>query len=220
MTDEDNKAIEHLKQAVAEGRHWYVALLEAIRLWKSTEEDYEGRHYCYLISGEAFDWLVLAERLCQEISDSIPEKERIALLFLDRSPLELTKEEFKDFIGEAKYQAYLNYVYGVLVEDALILSVTAEVRKERQNLGIERDENTLDKAYHRIYEAGQLTLLKCFRKERGYPQRNSMSLTELKEFKYWLFKYRLKICDKSRVASDTRKALIYLHCNLTSKLTS
>jgi hypothetical protein len=34
-----------------------------------------------------------------------------------------------------------------------------------------------------------------------------MSLSELKEFTYWLFKYRLKHNDKERVASDTRKAL-------------
>jgi hypothetical protein len=32
-------------------------------------------------------------------------------------------------------------------------------------------------------------------------------LTELKEFTYWLFKYRLRQSDKAKVASDTKKAL-------------
>ena len=35
----------------------------------------------------------------------------------------------------------------------------------------------------------------------------SHTLTELKEFTYWLFKRRIKIWDPARVASDTRKGL-------------
>jgi len=38
-----------------------------------------------------------------------------------------------------------------------------------------------------------------------------MSLAELKEFTYWLFKYRIKNTDKERVASDTRKALNWVN---------
>ena len=37
-----------------------------------------------------------------------------------------------------------------------------------------------------------------------------MTLTESKEFTYWLFKYRLANSDGSRIASDTRKAIGYL----------
>ena len=46
-----------------------------------------------------------------------------------------------------------------------------------------------------------------FRKDRGYRHKKSMSLEEVKEFTYWLFKYRVKNCDKERVASDTKRAL-------------
>jgi len=127
----DARAIEHLKQAVASGKHWYIALLEAIKLWKSAEEDYHSRHLRYLINGEAFDWLLLAERLSDEISQSIPEKEKADLLFFDLPPLELTREEFKKLIGPVKYRAYLNYLYGVLVEENLISAVVDEIRKER-----------------------------------------------------------------------------------------
>ena len=45
----DARAIEHLKRAVAGGEHWYLALLESIGLWKSAEEEYQGRHWQYLI---------------------------------------------------------------------------------------------------------------------------------------------------------------------------
>jgi hypothetical protein len=210
----DARAIAHIKQAVANGKHWYIALLEAIKLWKSIEEDYQGRHYRYLIDGEAFDWLLLAERLSDEISQSIPEKERINLLFFDIPPMELTKEEFKKLIGQVKYQAYLNYLYGVLVEENLIAAVVDEIRKERLASGSNKHEDILDKAYRRIYGNNQQSLLDSFRKEKRHPKRKSMTLSELKEFTYWLFKYRIKKCDKSRVASDTKKALIKMQKNL------
>ena len=215
----DARAIEHLKQAVARGTHWYLALLEAIKLWSSAEEDYSGRHYRYLIEGEAFDWLLLAERLCQELGDVIPEKEGVDLLFFDRPPLELSKERFKKLIGPAKYRAYLNYLYGILVEEALISAVVEETRKERRSLGSNKHADDLDKAYRRIYRASQQALLDRFRKEKHYTKRKSASLTELKEFTYWLFKYRLKTCDKTRVASDTKKALLQMHQNLSNKTT-
>lgn len=207
----DAQAIQHLKGAIAEGKHWYVALLEAIKLWVSTEEDYNGRHYKYLIDNEAFDWLILAERLCEELNGLIPEKERIDLLFFDRPPIELTKDEFKSLIGNAKYQAYLNYLYGILVEEFLILAITEEIRKRKRVLGLNNDDGVADEAYQRIYSATQGELLKRFRKERHCPHLRSITLSELNEFTYWLFKYRIKTHDKSCVASDTKKALVKLH---------
>jgi len=213
----DARAIEHLKQAVASGKHWYLALLEAIRLWNSAEEDYKGRHLRYLINGEAFDWLLLAERLSDEISQYIPEREKINLLFFDVPPVELSKEEFKKIIGPAKYRAYLNYLYGVLVEENLIAAVVDEIRKERLTSGSTRREDILDKAYRRIYGDSQQPLLDKFRKEKRYSKRKSTNLDELKEFTYWLFKYRIKKSDKSRVASDTKKALLKMQRNLAAK---
>jgi hypothetical protein len=213
----DAQAIRRLKGAIAEGKHWYAALLEAIKLWASPEEDYNGRHYHYLIDNEAFDWLVLAERLCEEVDGLIPEKELIELLFFDRPPVELSKDEFKNLIGNAKYQAYLNYLYGIFVERVLISTVTDEIRKEKRVLGLNGDEGIVDEAYQRIYGLTQEELLKCFRKEKHYPRLKSMSLNEVNEFTYWLFKYRMKGCDKSRVASDTNKALVKLQELLKAK---
>jgi len=213
----DAQAIQWLKGAIAEGKHWYLALLEAIRLWDSTEEDYDGRHYRYLIDNEAFDWLTLAERLCEEVDGLIPEKERIDLLFFDRPPIKLSKDEFKNLIGNAKYQAYLNYLYGIFVEQVLILAATEDIRKRKRVLGLNKDDGTVDEAYQRIYGATQFALLRRFRKERHYPQLKSIGLNELNEFTYWLFKYRIKRCDKSCVASDTKKALMKLHHDLKLK---
>lgn len=206
VTRSNIEAIRHLEQAITAGRHWYLALLEAIRLWTESEETYNGRHYRYLVDGEALDWLLLAERLCEAVDDLVPEDEKLALLFQGRPPLKLTKERFKELIGGAKYRQYLNYFYGVTVEEALVLSVRGEVRKEWRASGY-NEHRLLDEVYQRIYGATRATLLKRFRREKGYPQLKSITLTELKEFTYWLFKYRLNNCDKARVASDTKKAL-------------
>jgi len=211
VSTRDTQAIQGLKSAIAQGENWYIAVLGAVRLWKSPEEDYKGRHYQYLVDNEAFDWLVLAERLCGQLDGLIPEKERTSLLFFGMPPIELSKDEFKDIIGDFKYQAHLNYFYGILVERFLILAVTEEVRKKKRVLGLNNDNGVVDEAYQRIYGATQFALLRQFRRERHYPQLRSISLSELNEFTYWLFKYRIKMRDKSCVASDTKKALMKLH---------
>jgi hypothetical protein len=202
----DCEAVRHLKDGIAEGKHWYMALLEAVGLWGETEETYKGRHYRYLIAGEAFDWLVLAERLLLEVDNLVPEKEKVELLFYGKAPVRLTNEEFRQLIGDAKYGAYLSYFYGVTVEEALLLAVEEKVHKE-QNVYALDGNHIAELAYQQIYDAERDTLLRRFRREKGYRQRKSMALTELKEFTYWLFKYRLWNCDKERVASDTRMGL-------------
>ena len=212
-----DEAMRYLEQAIASGKHWYIALLEAIGLWTVAEEVHNGRHYHYLIAGEAFDWLLLAERLCGVADGLLPDEEKTALLFHGQPPVKLTTEKFKELIGSAKYQQYLNYFYGITVEEALILAVQEEVRKERRASGYNREHGVINEAYRRIYGATEAVLLKHFRREKAYPLLKSISLTELKEFTYWLFKYRLKRCDKTRVASDTKKALEYLEQQLTIK---
>ena len=204
----DAEVIRYLEQAIASGKHWYVALLEAMGLWSPAEETHHGRTYRYLIAGEAFDWLLLAERLCEAVDGLLPDDEKFALLFHGKPPLELTTDKFKELIGGSKYHQYLNYFYGITVEEALILAVQEEVRKERWTLGFSNEHDVIDnEVYRRIYGTTKSVLLKRFRRQRGYPQIRSISLAELKEFTYWLFKYRLEQCDKARVASDTKKGL-------------
>jgi hypothetical protein len=220
VSSRDVGIIQELKRAVAEGGDWYVAVLEAVRLWHSPEEDYQGRHYSYVVDNEAFDWLVLAERLCEELDGLIPEEERLGLLFFASPPARLSRAEFRKTIGAAKYQAHLNYFYGITVERFLILAVMGEIRKERRATGLTSDDGVSDEAYRRVYGTTHSALLKEFRRERRYPQLRSIGLSELNEFTYWLFKYRVKIRDGSCVASDTKKALTRLHGMLKLKVES
>ncbi len=213
VTDRKAEIIRRLGEAIAGGQHWYHAALEAIGAWDTAEEVYDDRTYSYLVGGEAFDWLLLAERLLEAVSDLVPEEERLELLFHGKPPVEITTEEFKEFIGNAKYCQYLNYFYGITVEEALLLAVEEEVRKERWAAGYSRDRDIVNEAFRRIYEASRTSLLKQFRGQQENADPKSIALGELKEFTYWLFKYRFKKCDKAKVASDTKKGLCWLEKN-------
>lgn len=206
----DDEAIRHLKQSITDGKHWYLSLLEAIGLWETPKESIDGRTYHYLIANEAFDWLLLAERLCEEVTEFLPDSEKYSLLFHSEPPLKLTVKEFKKLIGDAKYHQYLNYFYGITAEEALIMAVEEEVRKERRVAGYLKETDTANESYRRIYGSTKAILLRQFRKKHGYSNLKSINLAELKEFTYWLFKHRLKRCDNARVASDTKKALDWL----------
>ncbi len=213
-------AVLHFRELVAGGKHWFVGLLEAIGICEVKEEFYQGRFYRYIIAGEAFDWLLMAERILQEASVPIPEDEKTALLFESKLPVAMSLDEFKKLIGAKKHRQYLNYFYGITVEEALIQKVHEEVRKERQAHGYRTDFDNEDEVYARIYGNGKIELLRQFRKEKGYPASRVTSLTEMKEFTYWLFKLRVRQAEPAKVASDTKKALSQLKSSgFTGKVT-
>ena len=216
LTSPEDEVIRQLKEDIAAGKHWYIALLEAIGRWEAAEEVVDKQSYKYLIDGEAFDWLLLAERLCRAVNSLLPEDEKMTLLFHGKPLLELTADEFKKLIGSHKYRQQLNYFYGITAEEALLQAVEDEVRKERHALGRNNEQDIADEAFHRIYGNTQQELLNLFRREKGYRRNRSISLAELKEFTYWLFKYRLRHCEKARIGSDTKKALDWLKRNAGS----
>jgi hypothetical protein len=204
------EALAHLRQKIDGGAPWFPALLEAVALWRLPDETVGERRYCYLVGGEAFDWLLLAERLAESLDGAIPQDERDTLLFRGRPPVAISDEEFKRLIGEAKHKAHLNYLYGVTVEEALQLAVEEELHKERFSHCGDHCAPIDEEASSRIYGKGRAELLQSFREECGLPQTDSIAYSDLKVFTYWLFKYRVRNCDRARVASDTRKALLQL----------
>ena len=204
---EAEQLLTDLRQEVADGKPWFIALLQAIARWPLPEETVGERHYRYLVGGEAFDWLLLAERLCEALGDLIPREEQEALLFFGRPPLDLSEEEFRRLMGHAKYRAHLNYLYGVTLEEVLHLVVEEDVYKEQRSRVWENHLSVDEEAFQRLYGRCRQDLLCQFRQEQGMAEADTVSLTEAKEFTYWLFKYRLRYCDPARVASDTRRAL-------------
>jgi hypothetical protein len=190
--------------------------MQAIALWELPEELVDGRAYRYLIGGEAFDWLLLAERLVGGAMERIPLFEAERLLFEAIAPGAdggIDDTYLRELVGETKHRAHLNYVYGVVVEEALQYVTELELAKEIVNVGVRdaRDgEERIDPVYERIYGAPRDALVREFRGERQLAHRPTISLPEFREFLYWLFKYRVKNQEPARVASDTRKALAQL----------
>jgi hypothetical protein len=204
------QAIAHLKNALAKGMDWVPALLESMALWTLPEEVYQDHLHKYLLDGEAFDWLLLAKRLLAEVNDIVPEEEKNYLLFSGDVSHSLTKEEFKNLLGAQKYSAYLNYWYGIVVEEALIQSAQEEERKRLNSGGVNSSFAIIDGAFRRVYGQNREELHRQFREEKSYSVTSSYTTTEAKEFTYWLFKYRLIHGEGERVASDTRKGIMFL----------
>lgn len=203
-----DETILRLRQSIIAGQHWFDALLEAVRRWRVAEETIGDRHFRYLMGGEAFDWLLLAERLLDEVPDLVPRAEREALLFEGKWGIPLEDQEFADRIGPAKHSAHLNYLYGVLVEQALQLSIEEEIHKAAYaRVWDVRDDESM---HERVYGKSRQQLIVQYYEETGTLLRNRISYPDLQEFTYWLFKLRLRRQDKARVASDTRKGLAQL----------
>jgi hypothetical protein len=200
----DTAALLRLSASIAEGNHWCLALLEAVALWRSAQEEFRGRHYTYLINGEAFDWLELADRLLEELGDTVPADEREALLFQGRLPVDIGPWEFQRLLGRSKYRAHLNFWYGVLVEEALLLAVEERFAKEHAGVGPHTRARRDAAVYEWVYGATLPQLLAQFWEEQQTPATGSMSLTDLRKFTYWCFKYRVTHRDPAKVASDTR----------------
>jgi hypothetical protein len=204
------QAARTFRQAVEAGEDWFDALLLTISAWEEPAETLGERTYQYLIDGEAFDWLLLAERLCHEVDGAIPAHERDDLLFFGKMPRTLDDDEFRHAIGDAKHKAHLNFVYGVAVEEALQLVVEEEVLKELRSMVWNSGDSLERQVFERIYGHSRDDLLDVYLTSRDLPVTGELSFGDYKSFIYWLFKYRMNQSDPARVASDTRKALVQL----------
>ena len=202
--------VECLRARLEEGELWPTALLEAMSMWTAPEETFGNTRLAYLIGGEAFDWLALANRLTSEARDLIPSDELEALLFTGRFPSYFDEADFKRILGTDKYSAYLNYFYGVEVELALQYVIEEEIEKRFYASGRQFAADHTNTAFQRIYRSPYATLLAAFRDDQGSLHRPVATVTELKEFTYWLFKRRVRVSDKARLASDTRRGITAL----------
>ena len=203
-----NGAIERFRGALAGGTPWPEALLTAIGEWTAPFESVDGVQVHYLIEGEAFDWLLLAERLLREAPlGRIPSADVERLLFEGALPDGLGEADFKGLLGPEKYRAHLNYYYGVVVEEALWHAVEREVEKERSVRGLQHPFGVQNLIAERLYRAELMALLRQFQREHGRGRRVRLTLAESHAFTYWLFKRRIANSDQARIASDTRKGL-------------
>ncbi|MCY4581225.1 MAG: hypothetical protein OXE50_00265 [Chloroflexi bacterium] len=207
-----NGTIGRFRGALAAGTPWPEALLTAVGEWSAPSETVDGVRLDYLIGGEAFDWLVLAERLLREApAGRIPRADVERLLFEGALPEAMSEARFKSLLGPEKYRAHLNHFYGVVVEEALWHAVEREVEKERNAHGLQHPFGVQNLISERLYRAELMPLLRQFQREHGRKPHVRLTLAESHAFTYWLFKRRIANSDQARIASDTRKGLRMLN---------
>ncbi len=197
------------------GRPWFDAMLDCISEWDVPREMLDGREYVYLIEHEAFDWLLLAERICDSAPPGLLPRHEVEDLLVEESPpVALSEIEFQERLGTAKYWAHLNFLYGVRVEQALHLAMERILQKERSGLSFSHARQELDSdVFGRIYGSRQADLLREFRTHanRADADPERIEHAEWQAFTYWLFRRRLERQDPARVASDTRQGLEMLY---------
>jgi hypothetical protein len=195
--------------ALDRGEAWYPALLDVIARWVAAEETIDGVSYRYLIAGEAFDWLRLAERLIAAAGGRVPADESERLLFRAEPPDGGDEASFARAIGPQKHRAHLNFQYGVVIEETLLLAAELDLYKARTVQGPREDPNDV-LAYERVYGKPLAELLVLYRADTGCVVGDRVRQSEWQSFTYWCSKYRFRMGEPARVASDTRKALALL----------
>lgn len=206
---EPEAAREAFLVALEQGEPWYPALLDVVSRWVAASEDVDGITYIYLVAGEAFDWLRLAERLIEAAGPLVPRSEAEQLLVHGQPPDGGDELAFARAIGPSKHRAHLNFQYGVVVEEALLLSAELELYKARPINGA-LEEPADVQAYERVYGRTLAELLSLYRADGGPHLDARVRQSEWHAFTYWCSKYRFKMGEPARVASDTRKALALL----------
>jgi len=186
------------------GVHWYIAALRAAGVWTTPHEVVRGRRLVYLVNGQALDLLLVIEQLVSA-SKGLRGNELTRLLFHGEPPVLVSDLDFMDALGAVNYKAYLNYFYGITVEEALLSAAEADAAK------ISPLDTTAGRGiYDRVYDRSLSELLAAFAETHGTSTPRRFSWPEHKSFTYWLFRYRMQHHVPPRVASDTRKALKYL----------
>ena len=198
------RPFERYRAELALGAHWYPAALRAAGVWTLRSEIVRQRRLVYLIDGQALDLLLVIERLVAA-GGGAKRHELDRLLFIGEPPIPLTEAEFRDALGPEGYSAYLNYFYGVTVEEALHCAVELEAAKAHA-----LDASASMGIYERIYGRSLSDLLAAYAEERGESPPQRLAWPAYKSFTYWLFRLRVRASVAPRIASDTRKALDYL----------
>jgi hypothetical protein len=202
--------IDVFNNNVKNGEDWILSLLRLISVWTLPSENYLGIEYKYLILGEALDWLSLANRLSLGVKEYIDEKELENLLVKGKLPDRFLTEDFKTLLGPIKYGYYLNYWYGVVIEEGIQNSIEKDVRKRHIALCFQDNEELSEQVFEQLYGINRKTLVRIFMNELNKNDHADMCTTELIEFTYWLHKLRINKWDPARVASDTKRGILEL----------
>ena len=207
------KLIEELRNEVSQGENWQQSIAKYIGLWNEKEEFYRGYKYIYVIDNEALDWLTWTERLVSSIKAYIPKDEYHYVSISGLLPDEEIYNYIKKTIPKTKLSQMRNFYYGIIIENLIYNYKISEYQKN--TMGIEDHDQ---KFYEDIYNKPLDILYEMFYRDKKTINKNKLNFHELKLFSYWLFKYRLKHSDKTKMAHETNMALKLAKKTLNKKI--
>ena len=167
----------------------------------------------YLIDDEALDWLTLTERLVSSIKSYITKEEYNYVSTSGLLPDQEIYNYIKKTIPKKKLSQMRNFYYGIIIENLIYHYIILEYQK---NTIVVEDND--QRFYEEIYNKPIEVLYEIFYKERKTINKNKLNFHELKLFSYWLFKYRLKHSDKTKMAHETNTALKLANITLDKRI--
>ncbi|MQG06893.1 MAG: hypothetical protein FI681_03660 [SAR202 cluster bacterium] len=205
--------IQELKSKIENGINWEKAVVDCISDWDISEEFYRGYKYKYWINNEAFDWMTLTERLGSAIKSYLSKKKYHELIFTGLLPNKSSYEYMKKVISKNKLSQMRNFYYGIIIEDLIYIQKSQQYLKNSLYSINEYD------GYEEIYGKNINLLFQQFAKNIKFTRQNTINLYTYKEFIYWLFKFRIKYSEKTKVASDTNLSIKLAKDILNEKIT-
>ena len=205
--------IQELKSKIENGINWEKAVVDCISDWDINEEFYRGYKYKYWINNEAFDWMSLTERLGSAIKSYLNKKKFDELIFTGLLPSKSSYEYMKKVISKNKLSQVRNFYYGIIIEDLIYIQKSQQYLKNSIYTTNEYD------GYEEIYGKNINLLFQQFAKITKFTNQTKINLYTYKEFIYWLFKFRIKNSDKTKVASDTNLSIKLAKNILNEKIT-
>lgn len=205
--------IQELKNKIEKGVNWEKAVVDCISDWDISEEFYRGYKYKYWINNEAFDWMSLTERLGSAIKSYLNKKKYHELIFTGLLPNKSSYEYMKKVISKNKLSQMRNFYYGIIIEDLIYIQKSQQYLKNSIYTTNEYD------GYEEIYGKNINLLFQQFAKNIKFTKQTRINLYTYKEFIYWLFKFRIKNSDKTKVASDTNLSIKLAKNILNEKIT-
>ena len=201
-------------ELLASGISMHEALLTVIGRWSAKEEIVNDIQFRYWVSGEAFNWELLARRLLLSTNEINSDS---ALDQLLTEPFVLPggdQSMITHFFSPQKYKAHLNFLYGVMLEEVIInvneLSAAKEILSQLSH------ETPLDTTYLNLYAHNYEDFIKLYQYENKLNFEEFSCLYDYQEFLYWSWKYRIRKSTPEKIAYDTQTGISYVW-NLSNK---
>ena len=158
----------------------------------------------HLVSNDAFNWKGAAWAIAATTRD-FPSQAVVERWLKDSNEHGGYGEgEFRRYIGDERFNAHLNFFYGVTIERATILAKFIQLTKFVRTSGLFPERIAMqNRTFKDLYGGGVRTLFTEFTLSHGPNPPRGLS----HQFVYWLFKHRLAHSEPAKVASDTKLGL-------------